>query len=84
MTDYDTVIYKEIPTEFEAGRYHSWIASSKTFPPDLNITSVDEEGSIMSIEHKKFPIYAVQFHPESILTPLGKKMVSNFIEAHTK
>ena len=84
VTDRTTPIYKDIPTDFEAGRYHSWIASTKDLPEVLKITSVDEDGEIMSIEHKEFPISAVQYHPESILTPLGKQIVQNFIEANSK
>ena len=84
ITNCDAVIYKNVPTEFEAARYHSWIASSKKFPSELEITSVDEDGSIMSLQHKKYNISAVQYHPESILTPVGEQIVRNFIEAHTK
>ena len=76
------LIYKDIPAKFEAARYHSWIASTKDFPTELEITSVDEFGSIMSLQHKKYNISAVQFHPESILTPLGETIVRNFIEAN--
>lgn len=82
VTNYDALIYKGIPTEFEAARYHSWIASKKDFPAELEITSVDEFGDIMSLQHKVHNISAVQFHPESILTPLGEQMVRNFIEAN--
>jgi len=82
VTNYDAVIYKGIPTEFEAGRYHSWIASKADFPAELEITAVDEYGDIMSLQHKEYNISAVQFHPESILTPLGEHMVRNFIEAN--
>lgn len=81
VTNFDALIYKGIPTEFEAARYHSWIASKKDFPAELEITSVDEFGDIMSLQHKVYNISAVQFHPESILTPLGEQMVRNFIEA---
>lgn len=84
ITNFDAPIYKDIPTEFEAARYHSWIASIKGFPKELEITSVDEFGSIMSLQHKKYNISAVQFHPESILTPLGETIVRNFIEANQK
>ena len=84
VTDASASIYKGIPAEFVAGRYHSWIASTKDLPEVLKITSVDEDGQIMSIEHKEFPISAVQYHPESILTPLGKQIVQNFIEANSK
>jgi len=82
VTNYDAVIYKGIPTEFDAGRYHSWIASKADFPAELEITAVDEYGDIMSLQHKEYNISAVQFHPESILTPLGEHMVRNFIEAN--
>lgn len=82
ITNFDAVIYKDIPTEFEAARYHSWIAATHDFPAELEITSVDEFGDIMSLQHKVHNISAVQFHPESILTPLGEKMVRNFIEAN--
>ena len=82
VTNYDAVIYKEIPTEFEAARYHSWIATLSDFPDELEITSVDEYGAIMSLQHKIFNISAVQYHPESILTPLGEQIVKNFIEAN--
>lgn len=77
----NSVIYKDFPAEFEAARYHSWMASKTNFPEELQITSVDEFGDIMSIQHKEYNISAVQFHPESILTPMGEKMVRNFIEA---
>ncbi|MFK5959183.1 MAG: aminodeoxychorismate/anthranilate synthase component II [Lutibacter sp.] len=82
VTDFDASIYKGIPTEFEAARYHSWIASKKDFPSELEITAVDEFGDIMSLQHKTHNISAVQYHPESILTPLGERIVRNFIEAN--
>jgi anthranilate synthase component 2 len=84
VLDYNAIIYKDIPTEFEAARYHSWIASPNKFPKELQITAVDEYGSIMSVQHKTYNISAVQFHPESILTPVGEQIVRNFIEANTK
>lgn len=80
----DAVIYKNIPAEFEAARYHSWIASLSDFPEELEITAVDEFGSVMSLQHKKYNICAVQYHPESILTPIGEQIVRNFIEANYK
>mgnify|MGYP001025477644 CR=1 FL=1 len=77
----DCIIFKNISNTFEAARYHSWIASNTDFPPELEITVIDEEGSIMALRHREFPIEAVQFHPESILTPDGKQMIQNFIES---
>ena len=85
VTKKDAVIYAaNFPEKFEAARYHSWIASLKDFPQELEITAVDEFGDIMSIQHKEYNISAVQFHPESILTPLGEQMVRNFIDANKK
>lgn len=81
VTKPQSLIYKNIPIEFMAARYHSWIASKKDFPESLEITAEDEEGSIMSVRHKKYKICAVQFHPESILTPFGEQIVKNFIES---
>ena len=83
QTDIKAVVYKDIPKQFEAGRYHSWIATSDTFPEELEITALDSDGGIMSVQHKTHKISAVQFHPESILTPLGKQIVQNFIEANS-
>ncbi len=77
----ESVLFRNIPAVFPAARYHSWIASSEDFPTDLDITAVDEFGSIMALQHKAYPLYAVQFHPESILTPDGKQMIQNFIES---
>jgi len=79
-TDKNDVLFKDIPNEFEAGRYHSWIAEKETFPNELKITAIDEEGNIMALSHKKLNIKAVQFHPESVLTPEGRKIIKNFIE----
>lgn len=84
IVNFDTPIYKGMPAEFEAARYHSWIASTKNFPKELEVTAVDAFGSIMSLQHKEYNISAVQFHPESILTPLGETIVRNFIEANQK
>ena len=84
VTKKDTTTFKGIPETFEAARYHSWIASHNNFPEELEITAIDEDGSIMALRHKEFAIEAVQFHPESILTPEGKKMIQNFIESVNK
>jgi len=82
ITQPNATIFKGISSEFLAARYHSWIASKEDFPSDLEITAEDEEGGIMAICHREFPISAVQFHPESILTDVGEQIVRNFIEAH--
>jgi anthranilate synthase component 2 len=72
-------IFRDLPDEVLAGRYHSWIVSSKGFPEVLQILATDEKGVIMAFKHQILNITGVQFHPESILTPLGEKMMSNWI-----
>jgi anthranilate synthase component II len=74
-------IYKGVSSPFLAGRYHSWAADPHQLPACLKVTAQDEIGTIMSIEHHSLPIYAVQFHPESIMTPEGKKMLKNWLES---
>lgn len=80
VIDENAVIFKTLPKLFTAARYHSWIADNKTMPSDLQVTCVDDQGGVMAIQHKKFNISAVQFHPESILTPDGEQMVRAFID----
>ena len=82
VTNKQAIIYRNLPIEFDAARYHSWIASKHEFPSELEITAEDKFGSIMSIQHKKYNISAVQYHPESILTPQGSQIIKNFIEAY--
>ena len=82
VTQPEAIIFEGIPAEFPAARYHSWIAATEDLPEELEVTALDEDGSIMAIRHKTHAISAVQFHPESILTEVGEKIVSNFIEAH--
>lgn len=65
-------------TKLNVGRYHSWVADKNQFPNELEITSADEEGNIMSLKHKELPIYGIQYHPESVLTPEGKNLLNNF------
>ena len=73
-------IFSGIPEKFEATRYHSLIANEDSFPEDLNVTAKTDNGLIMALEHKEYPIYGVQFHPESIVTEHGMDMVKNFLE----
>lgn len=72
-------VFKNLPAELEAGRYHSWIVDKKGFPADLEITAEDESGYIMALRHKTFDVQGVQFHPESVLTPMGEKMITNWL-----
>lgn len=72
-------VFKSLPNEIEAGRYHSWIVSREDFPADLEITAEDENDNIMALRHKTFDVQGVQFHPESVLTPLGEKIMQNWL-----
>lgn len=75
----DEALFSSLPQTFQVGRYHSWVINTEDFPEELEITSVSENGEIMSIRHKYFNVKGVQFHPESILTPLGKTILSNWL-----
>lgn len=74
----DEILYENLSKEMEVGRYHSWVVS-KEVPNSLEVTSIDANGEIMSLRHREFDVRAVQYHPESILTPDGKKMLQNWI-----
>lgn len=76
----DEIIFTDLPLQIEVGRYHSWSVNREGFPEVLEVTSVDENGEIMSLRHRVFDVRAVQFHPESILTPQGKQMISNWLQ----
>ena len=75
----DDVIFKDVPEVFEGGRYHSWIVSKDNLPEELKVTCVDSEGEIMALRHKTYDVAGVQFHPESVLTESGEKMIENFL-----
>ena len=73
-------IFRTLPTPFEATRYHSLIIEKESVPDELEITAETKDGLIMGIRHKKFPVSGVQFHPESILTIEGKKIIKNWLD----
>ncbi len=73
-------LFKNIPTQFEAGLYHSWAVSNKNFPGCLRVTSVSSDNVIMSLAHKEYDIKGVQFHPESIMTKFGKQLIQNWLK----
>ncbi len=79
VTNPSSQILKEMGDTIEVGRYHSWIVSDKNFPEELDITAVDSNGFIMGLQHKKYDVQGVQFHPESVLTPNGEKMMRNWL-----
>jgi len=78
----DEVLYRGLPATTIVGRYHSWVVDAETLPTDLEITAIDEQGQIMSLRHRHYDVRGVQFHPESILTPDGMKMLQNWIEGN--
>ncbi len=76
----DKSVFKGLPSPFDATRYHSLILERETLPECLEITAWTAEGEIMGVQHKEHPVHGVQFHPESILTIEGKKLLHNFLE----
>jgi len=76
-------LFKGLPDSFEVGRYHSWVVSDENFPDELEVTARDNNNLIMALQHKKYDIQGVQFHPESVLTPNGEKIMRNWLGIHT-
>jgi anthranilate synthase component 2 len=74
-------LFEGLEKQIEVGRYHSWVVNTVDFPDVLEITSVDENGQIMSLRHKTYDVRGVQFHPESILTPNGKEILKNWLNS---
>ena len=79
--DTDCLLFKGCPRETVVARYHSLAVDRDTMPDELKVVAVTEEGEIMAVAHREFPIYGVQFHPESIMTPEGKTMIRNFFSS---
>jgi len=72
-------LFTDLPTPFEAGRYHSLVVERDSFPARLEIIAESDDDEIMALRHREFPVYGVQFHPESVLTPGGKKILARFL-----
>jgi len=79
LTAVKTDLFKGLPDEFEVGRYHSWIVAEEGLPEELEITARDKNNLIMAMQHKKYDVKGVQFHPESVLTPEGEKILRNWL-----
>lgn len=75
----DCPLFKNCPETAPVARYHSLAADADTIPEELQVTATTEDGEIMAVQHRQYPIFGVQFHPESIMTPDGKTMLKNFI-----
>ncbi|NJW51827.1 anthranilate synthase component II [Salinimicrobium oceani] len=78
----DEMLFENMEKEIEVGRYHSWVVD-KPLPDCLEATSYDENGQVMSLRHRDFDVRGVQFHPESVLTPQGKKIIANWIKGNS-
>ncbi len=74
-------LFMDLPDRFEVGLYHSWAADQRTLPAELRITARNEAGVIMAVRHVRYNVCGVQFHPESVLTPLGERVIVNWIGA---
>lgn len=75
----DDYIFAGIPSEFEVGRYHSWVVDKEGLPADLQVTALSPDGEIMALRHREYDVRGVQFHPESILTPYGITIIENWL-----
>lgn len=77
---FDNSLFDGLPDKFDVGRYHSWIINDENFPDELEVTARDENNYIMALQHKKYDVQGVQFHPESVLTPLGEVILRNWLK----
>ncbi len=78
--DTDCPLFAGCPESVPAARYHSLAADAETLPPELKVTALADDGEIMAVQHREYPIYGVQFHPESVMTPDGERMLRNFLK----
>ena len=77
--DQESPLFRGLPSRIPVARYHSLAALADTIPPSLRVIGTAEDGEIMAVQHRTFPIYGLQFHPESILTPDGRQIMQNFL-----
>lgn len=77
--DSDSVIFRDIRSPIQVARYHSLAVKEETLPDELKVTARSGDGEIMAMEHRTYPVYGLQFHPESVMTPEGHRMIENFI-----
>ena len=79
----DSVLFRDIPGPIQVARYHSLAVREETLPEEIWVTARPEDGEVMAMEHRRYDVYGVQFHPESVMTPQGYKMIENFIRSVT-
>ena len=82
LLDEGEYLFDGLGKEINVGRYHSWVVDKKGFPDSLVITAESREGQIMALRHRHYDIHGIQFHPESVLTPDGAKIVANWLNAN--
>lgn len=80
IVDTNELLFKNLPKNIVTGHYHSWVVNPANLPNCLTITAQDTEGEIMAVSHKQLNIKGVQFHPESVLTPYGRKIIENWVK----
>jgi anthranilate synthase component II len=80
VIDAKAPLFQGLPAEIEVGRYHSWVISEEGFPKELEVTARDANNFIMALQHKKYDVQGVQFHPESVLTPVGETILRNWLK----
>ncbi|HXO75358.1 MAG TPA: gamma-glutamyl-gamma-aminobutyrate hydrolase family protein, partial [Puia sp.] len=73
-------LFEGLPETLEVGRYHSWVVSEENWPDELEVTARDEKNYVMGLRHRNLDVQGVQFHPESVLTPLGEKILANWLK----
>lgn len=79
VLDSSDLLFKNLPSTFDVGRYHSWVVDKEKIPQSLQITAIDANNQMMALKHRQYQLYGVQFHPESILTANGKEIINNFL-----
>jgi len=79
VTHDGSALFNAVPSPFEAGRYHSLVVREEELPADLAVTARSDDGLVMALAHRSKPVYGVQFHPESVLTPEGERLLANFV-----
>ncbi len=80
LSNINSKLFENMSSNFEVGRYHSWVIDKNNFPEELQITAEDEKGYIMALQHKIYDVQGVQFHPESVLTPSGETILRNWLK----
>ena len=73
-------LFSALPETFDVGRYHSWVVRRDSIPACLEVTAVSPDGQVMALRHRQYDVHGIQFHPESVLTPLGRHIISAFLK----